>query len=30
MYKSDQDAFFNGSTDENGSRKERGIAAIRG
>lgn len=29
MAKTDRDAFFNGSTDENG-RKDRGIIAIRG
>ena len=29
MSKTDRDAFFNGSTDENG-RRERGIIAIRG
>lgn len=29
MSKTDRDAFFNGTTDENG-RKERGIIAIRG
>jgi len=30
MSKVERDAFFNGSTDENGNRKERGIVAIRG
>ena len=30
MSKAERDAFFNGSTDENGNRKERGIIAIRG
>ncbi|MCB5177058.1 MULTISPECIES: DUF7696 family protein [Microvirga] len=30
MSKAERDAFFNGSTDEDGKRKERGIIAIRG
>jgi len=30
MSKVERDAFFNGSTDENWNRKERGIVAIRG
>jgi hypothetical protein len=30
MSKSDRDVFFNGSKDEDGKRKERGIIAIRG
>jgi len=30
MSKAERDAFFNGSVDENGNRKERGIIAIRG
>jgi len=30
MAKAEREAFFNGSVDENGNRKERGIIAIRG
>jgi hypothetical protein len=30
MSKAEREAFFNGSTDEDGKRKERGIIAIRG
>lgn len=30
MSKAERDAFFNGSTDENGGRRDRGIIAIRG
>ncbi|MFC4173123.1 hypothetical protein ACFOYU_13800 [Microvirga sp. GCM10011540] len=30
MSKAERDAFFNGSVDEDGKRKERGIIAIRG
>ena len=30
MSKAEREAFFNGSTDEEGKRKERGIIAIRG
>jgi hypothetical protein len=30
MSKAERETFFNGSTDEDGKRKERGIIAIRG
>jgi hypothetical protein len=30
MSKAERQAFFNGSTDEHGKRKERGITGIRG
>ena len=30
MSKAEWDAYFNGPTDENGNRKERGIIVIRG
>jgi hypothetical protein len=30
MSKAERDAFFNGSTDEDGRKRERGIVAIRG
>jgi len=30
MSKAEREAFFNGSTDQEGKRKERGIIAIRG